>query len=285
MLTLQFDFDVDEKLNVRVGQYKVVYNRERVDSSGAQQFADRSVVNSPFTVDRQSGPSVMGRLFAGTLADMSYAGGVYTGTGRGGGLDEDREPMYVGRWQWNFLKRNLGFSQSDIRRRSEPAASLAFAGATNVGQYTRFSSGGGGQLPGFEDGEPGQYKLEQWMAELAYHGHGLSLQSEYHFKRVDDRVNKEITEFDGWYAQGGYFFHEAFDGFPEPLELAVRVARVHNKVGVLLPSDRELTFGGNWFFNGHNNKITTDASYLQSTLPLGSEDTGWRVRLQWDVSF
>ncbi len=285
MLTLQFDFEANDKIGVRIGQYKVLYNRERVDSSGVQQFADRSIANSPFTLDRQTGPTAMGRLFEGTWADSKYAGGVFTGTGRGGGLDEDHEPMFIGRWQWNFLKRDLGFSQSDVRRRPKPAASLAFAASTSVGRFTRFSSAGGGQLPGFEDGEPGQYKLEQWVAEFGYHGQGLSLQGEYHFKRIDDRVNMEITELDGWYAQAGYFFHEAFDGFPDPLELAVRVARVDSREGVLLPADRELTFGGNWFFNGHNNKITTDVSYLKSTLPLGSEDTGWRARLQWEVTF
>jgi phosphate-selective porin len=285
MLTLQFDVQPTDRVGVRIGQYKVLYNRERVDSSGQQQFVDRSVVNEPFTLDRQAGPTVLGRLFKGSWADSQYAGGVFTGTGRGGGLDEDRAPMFIGRWQWNFLGHDLGFSQSDIERRERPAASLAVAGATNVGRYTRFSSSGPGQLPGFEVGEVGQYELDQWVVEFAYQGRGLSIQSEYHFKRIDDRVNVEITELDGWYAQAGYFFHEAFGGFPRPLELAVRVARVDPIQGVPLPAERELTFGGNWLFNGHNNKITADASYLQTTLPLGSEDTGWRARLQWDISF
>lgn len=285
LLTLQFDIQPSDLVGVRIGQYKVLYNRERVDSSGAQQFADRSIVTPPFTLDRQTGPTVLGRLFKDSWADSRYAGGVFTGTGRGGGLDEDQEPMFIGRWQWNFLKRDLGFSQSDVQRRAKPAGSLSFAGATNVGRYTRFSSSGPGELPGFEVGEVGQYKLEQWMAEFAFQGRGLSIQSEYHFKRIDDRVNLEITELDGWYAQTGYFFHEAFGGFPQPLELAVRAARVSSIKGVPQPDQRELTFGGNWFFNGHNNKITGDLSYVQTTLPLGTEDTGWRARLQWDVTF
>ena len=268
-----------------MGQFKVEYNRERVDSSGAQQFVERSIVNRPFTIDRQTGPSVRGRLFAGSLADSRYAFGVFTGTGRGGGVDENRRPMYVGRWQWNFLKRDLPYSQSEVARRKEPAASLAFGAVSNIGEYTRFSSGGGGQLPGFESGDSDRYKLTQYLGEFALHGRGLSIQAEYHWKRIEDREENQTTQFDGWYAQAGYFPHEAFSGFPEPLEIAVRVARVDSKEGVLLPADRELTFAGNWFFNGHNNKITVDASYLRSTLPLGSEDSGVRVRAQWDVSF
>ncbi len=123
------------------------------------------------------------------------------------------------------------------------------------------------------------------MAEFAYMHKGLSIQSEYHFKEVDDRVNLEITELEGWYGQIGYFFHETFDSFPKPLEFAFRAAAVDTIEGVEIPADRELTLGANWFFNGHNNKLTMDVSRLESTLFQGSEDSGWRARLQWDVSF
>lgn len=287
-LTFQFDLAPSEKFGVRVGQYKAVYNRERLDSSGSQTFADRSVTNSPFTVDRQQGVTVLGRLFAGTPADLSYAGAVFTGTGRGGSNEGDARPMYVGRLQWNFLGRLLPFSQSDVARRSETAASLAFAGMSNIGQFTRWSSSGGGQLPGFEPGEPDQYKVDQWMAEFALHGHGLSVQAEYHYKKVDDRVNERVVDFDGFYAQAGYFFHEAIEAFPEPLELAFRLARVYDdKDGSgVLPTDREATFAGNWFFNGHNNKLTVDTSFLKNSLGgTTTEDSGWRLRAQWDVQF
>jgi len=46
-----------KKLGIRVGQWKIDYNRERVDSSGRQQFVERSIVNRIFTIDRQMGVS------------------------------------------------------------------------------------------------------------------------------------------------------------------------------------------------------------------------------------
>ena len=94
--------------------------------------------------------------------------------------------MYVGRWAWNFLKRAVPYTQSDVKYTGPAIASLALGAASNRGQYTRWSSGGGGQLPGLEPGEAGQYKTEQWMAEFALKYDGLSLQSEYHRKRVED---------------------------------------------------------------------------------------------------
>ena len=285
LLTWSFDVALLEQATLRAGQWKVLYNRERVDSSGKQQFVDRSIVNSPFTVDRQQGLSLQGRLFKGTRGSSEYAAGVFTGTGRGGELDGDRRPMYSARWQWNFLKRPLPFSQSDIERHQKAAASLALAASSNVSAYTRFSSSGGGQIPGFSDGQQEQYKIQQWMAEYSHKYRGLSVQAEYHQKRIDDRVNQQVSELRGFYAQLGYFFSERFRKFPKPLELAWRVAAVDSTQGVELPADREATMALNWFFFGHDNKLTADVSYLMSEGELGTEDTGWRARFQWDVSF
>ena len=58
------------------------YNRERVDSSGRQQFVERSIVNRIFTVDRQVGVMIKGRLNKGTVADMRYYAGIFNGEGR-----------------------------------------------------------------------------------------------------------------------------------------------------------------------------------------------------------
>ena len=142
-------------------------------------------------------------------------------------------------------------------------------------------------MPGFEPtDDPSRYKLDQWMGEFALMHQGLSFQGEYHFKKIDDREVQQITELEGWYAQVGYFFNEVWSKFPRPLEFAFRAAAVDTIRGVSeIPADREATFAANWFFQGHDNKLTFDFSRLKSTIGSGSEDTGWRARLQWDISF
>ena len=59
-------------LKMKVGQWKAHYNRERVISSGKQQLVDRSLINRAFTLDRQVGLSLYGRLKGVGLADFNY---------------------------------------------------------------------------------------------------------------------------------------------------------------------------------------------------------------------
>jgi hypothetical protein len=283
LLDLRATYRFADWLSVRVGQWKSEYNRERIDSSGKQQFVERSVVTPWFTIDRQQGVMTSGRLAPESRTDTSYWFGWLHGAGRGGD-SSDAKGLWLGRLQWNVNGRVLGFSQSATGRPAKPAGSIAIAAISGKSGFTAFSSSGGGQLPGFSNGAPDQYEIRQFMVETAYQHGGFSWQQEFHWKLIDDTVANRKTRLIGAYAQAGMFFSELSESFPEPLELAIRIAGVDpdsDRSGV---SEREVTAAANWFFNGHRNKLTLDASYLERRL-APENDSGHRVRLQWDWSF
>lgn len=276
---------------IRLGQWKVDMNRERVDSSGRQQFVERSIANRVFTIDRQVGIQLRGHLFQDTPADMRYFAGVFNGEGRGVNNTDDNM-MYMGRLQWNFLGRDVPFRQTDVEYTELPMGSLAIAGATNKGSCTRWSSSGCGNLDGFEsaaNAAPDQYDINQVVQEFAFKYRGFSAQQELHRKRITDTVNNTKSELTGGYVQAGYFFHNMFPAVPEPLELAIRYAFVDEPNASTLQFENareELTVGANWFFSGHNNKITVDFSHLKlddALVNIGESEN--RLRMQWDVSF
>jgi phosphate-selective porin OprO and OprP len=283
LLDLRFTIQRWQAIQFRLGQWKPEYNRERRDSSGEQQFVDRSIVNRTFTIDRQPGLMLSGRLWPGSFADSRYFAGVFSGSGPGT-FETEGQPMWLARWQWNFLGRDLAFSQSDVSNRAEPAGSLAVGGVWNRSRYTRFSQEGGGSLDGFPGDVAERYDVEQAVAEAAYQHRGFSFQSEYHWKEIDDRVTRQTTRLEGSYAQFGYFFHSLWAAFPRPLELAARVAFVDPNTDGEDDRQTELTLGANWFFSGHRNKISADVSRLELEAP-GDDHSDWRFRLQWDVSF
>lgn len=281
LLDLRATWVTHSAVNLRVGQWKADYNRERIDSSGKQQFVERSIATYWFTIDRQWGSMASGRVGEGTSYDSNWWGGVLAGNGRSGDSDGGR-PMLMSRWQWNYTDAPLPFSQSALKRYEKPRGSLAFAVVANDSGYTRFSSDGGGQLPGYEDGEDNQYRVWQGMQEWAWQKGGLSFQQELHMKTIDDRIKGGTRDLLGGYAQAGWFPSEHWRAFPKSVELAIRGAYVNTDSAQNL-DNKELTLGANWFVNGHRNKFTADVSYLQAVDDNHTE-SDYRFRLQWDLS-
>lgn len=278
---------------LRVGRGKVLWNDERVTSSGKQQFANRSIVNDIFTIDRQQGAQLFGRVFPDTWYDLSYAIGVFSGLGVGERNNDDANMMYAGRLQWNFLGKELSFSQSDIEYHASPSASLAFGAATNQSKCTAFETANDScrALPGFKVGKAGQYKVEQMMEEFRFKWRGFSLQNELHWKQVADTLKAEqdpgrITRMMGSYVQAGYFPHYAISAVPKQLEFAIRYAFVDPDTARSHDLQQELTAALNWFFAGHSNKLTFEMSHLTVADPVKLiEQAEQRARMQWDISF
>jgi phosphate-selective porin OprO/OprP len=281
LLDLRATWLQSQAFNLRAGQWKPEYNRERVDSSGKQQFTDRSVANYWFTIDRQWGVMASGRISPGSGHDSSWWAGVLGGNGRGESSDGGR-PMLMGRWQWNYTGEVLPFSQSALKRYQQPRGSLAFSGVSNDSQYTRYSSGGGGQLEGYEAGADNQYRIAQIMQEWSWQHRGISIQQELHWKSIKDRINGGTRNLYGGYAQAGWFPAQRWSGLPDNLEIASRGAYVNQDTGNGL-RDLEFSIALNIFFNGHRNKLTFDTAYL-SVVEDQEQDSDIRFRVQWDLS-
>jgi len=284
LLDLRLDLRLGRELRMRVGQFKVLYNRERVDSSGKQQFVERSVANYAFTLDRQRGANLYRRFRKGTIADSVVTLGVFEGDGRNPG-PRGGDPMIMVRWQWQMLGENVPFTQSDWEFTQRAALSLSLAGARVRGPYTRYSTSGGGQLSGFESGGVERYTLEQWQQGFAWKWNGWSAQQEYHEKHIQDHETGRRSMLRGGYAQIGKAW--AVRGVERrlPLELAFRYARVDWENTPQDRDQKEYSMVGNLFLRGHDSKFSMELSRVALTEQDRGSDAETRVRLQWDVSF
>ncbi|WP_394220929.1 porin [Alteromonas gracilis] len=286
-LTAALTLEKYKAFRFKLGQWKVEYSRERSVSSGGQQLLDRSIINRIFTLDRQMGASIYGNIDNGGAANINYWVGVFNGSGRGDYSNHDGEAMYTSRLQWNFLGEKVGFDNSDIQRSLTPKASIAIAAAKFKSQFTRFSSSGAGNLTNFDEGEvEGQYDIQQFVIDGAYFYKGFNAQAEYHEKEiVNTRVENTETTLRGYYAQAGYFLSESISWWPEPLEVAVRYATYYPNTSEKDDNFYEKTLAFNYFFNGHDNKITAEISKVHLE-QFGIEVADSIIySLQWDVSF
>jgi hypothetical protein len=279
LLDLRATVTLQDWLKLRIGQWKSDYNRERIDSSGKQQFVERSISTYWFTIDRQQGTSAIMHFARGSRADTQIWLEYLSGQGRGGKFSNG-DGMILGRVQWNPTGVSLPFSQSDLVRREKLLPSIAISAVTGKSPYTRFSSSGGGNLPGYSKGD---YRLRQLLIETAFHYRGMSWQQELHFKRIENRDGGETSNLVGGYAQLGSFINEWLPDWPAPLEIAGRFAMVEPQRGLASDTLVEWTLAANWFFSGHRNKLTADVSWLDYDDPQGNEETT-RFRLQWELS-
>ena len=278
---------------LRIGQWKINYSRERVDSSGKQTMVERSIMNRVFTIDRQIGMMLYGRVNPGTILDANYYLGIFSGGGRGMAKNDDDNMMYMGRIQWNVFGRELKWRQSDVKFHKKPTASISFGAYTNKGKCTRWSSGGCGNISGFTspaNAKDGQFQTTGMQFGSALKYRGFAWQHETHWKTIKDgeaAAGDRETNMLGGYLMAGYFPHYLISAVPKPLEIAFRYSHVDPNTDRGGDLRQEFTTGLNWFFAGHRNKLTLDVSHLtleqeSPSLPAYTEQ---RARLQWDVSF
>ena len=282
LLNWEFTFARLKYIQFKLGQWKIKYNTERFISSGKQQFVERSVSNRYFTFDRQIGIEALGDLFDGKIASSSYNFGLFNGNGRMA-QNDDGKFLWFARYQWNFSRHPMKMSYCDIDRVKKPQGFLAFSYAHNKSAFTRFSSDGGGELPGYAPGDKQQYKIDQYNAELMLKYRGLSVTSENHVKNINDQILDRVSLLHGGYYQAGYFFSDLVKFVPKQLEFIVRYAYVSNDE-LFDININEYSFGFNWFFKGHLSKLTADFSYVENQDFVNDEDN-FRFRIQWDVSF
>jgi hypothetical protein len=292
LLDFRLMFEKLPWFKIKIGQWKVQYNRERIISSGKQQTAERSILTRVFTIDRQQGISFYGNLAGNGMANFNYWVSVFMGTGRGANFNDDKHLMYMVRLQWNPNGKPLKFSSSDLEYHKRLTMLVALAGVTNRSPYTRFSQSGGGQLEGFEEGKPGQYRINQLLEETAGKYRGFSWQQELHLKQIQDKININTTLMIGNLIQTGYFFHDLWKPFPKHLEVYGRYAFYYPQVNISPIVQSEITMGLNYFVSGHRFKFTLESSYLgindegkhNPNYPNQIAE-GWRMRLQLDISF
>jgi phosphate-selective porin len=125
--------------------------------------------------------------------------------------------------------------------------------------------------------------------EFAFKWQGLSIQEEYHWKNIKDRLSNTENNMTGMYVRTGYCPGEIISFVPDPFQVAFRYAFVKeaNKYDRSLDNNRrEYTAAINWFIAGHNNKITADYSRLTLDENFFNRNVSDdRFRVQWDITF
>jgi hypothetical protein len=292
LLDLYVQFKQLANLNLRAGQYKVPFNRQRIVSSGDLHMVDRSVVDSEFTLDRDLGADLRSEDFL-HLGKLRYYAGIFSGEGRNANALNDFGMLYVGRVEVLPLGLFKDHAEGDLQFSESPKLSLGLAYAY-IGHAAR-NQGTLGSAP--VDG--GTTNLHNITADVALRALGLSLEGEFIWRHGKRRPGNKLSGADtpddltddeyviekprnGWglMTQAGVLLQGT------PLEITAR-ASLNRAVGESSLTERnEYGLGVSYYFAGHPFKLQADVFRVGAKAP-DAKGYAWedRVRVQLQAGF
>lgn len=271
-------YELRKNLHVWFGQTKLPGNRERVISSSALQFVDRSMLNGKYNIDRDLGIQLHHSFKIGDMVIKDiYA--LTMGEGRNVVVTDTGGLCHTVRVEvlpFGAFTNKGDYFDADLAREEKPKLSLG-AGYN----FTNDAVRKGGQLGDFLTETR---DLNTFFADVMIKYQGWSLTSEYMNKKADRnpllKSRKNFFETgEGWNIQSGYLFKNN-------VELAARYTTIKPSSEIINASlneeEKEYTVGLSKYFSGHNLKIQTDFSLIEEK---GATDKEARFRFQVELAF
>lgn len=238
------------------GQGKLPGNRQRVTSSGNQQFPDRSIANSAFTLDRDVGLFLYGMVPFGSQW-LNFKGAITSGDGRNA-LVGSNGLCYTGRVEWlplGAFRNNGDYSEGDLELEPRPRLSVAAGYAFN-----NLAVRTGGQL--------GQAlyaprDIGTFIADFVLKHKGWALSAEYFDRRCDDPLTFGIDEALRYVTTGQGLNAQLSRYFGKGYEIASRYTLVEpsGEVSGLRDRTEEALLGASKYMHGHRVKLQWYAGY------------------------
>lgn len=171
-----------ENLQIGVGQTKLPGNRQRVISSGAQQFYDRSIVNALFTLDRDMGFFATYKIKTGQHFITLLKGALTSGEGRNTTASTSGL-AYTGRVEFlpfGSFTDGGDYYEGDLAHETKPK--LSVAGGYHLNDMALRTQGELGKDL-YE-----ARSFEAFIADMVFKYQGLALSSEYLMRRSDNPI-------------------------------------------------------------------------------------------------
>ncbi|MBK7945312.1 MAG: porin [Flavobacteriales bacterium] len=259
------------------GQGKLPGNRQRVISSGNQQFPDRSIANAAFTLDRDVGLFAYWTIPAGSQL-LQLKGAITMGEGRNPVVGNNGL-CYTGRLEWlplGAFKNSGDFSEGDLEMEPRPRLSIAAGyGYNDMARRT------GGQL-GSELYAPTD--IGTFIADMVFKWQGWALSAEAFQRDSDDPITTNSTGAVRYVTTGQGLNTQLSKHFPSHWEIASRYTMVRptGDVALLRPQTEEGLLGIGRYFNGHRIKAQWYAGYRwnQGLMELDQPGNAWTTLFQ-----
>lgn len=273
-------YHINKNLYFGFGQGKLPGNRQRVISSGSQQFADRSIINSIFTLDRDFGAFAYYTLPVKNVI-FNFKGAISSGEGRNISTT-DKGLCYTGRIEvlpFGKFKDKGDYFEGDLLRESKPKLSIAATWAKNEGAIRTE-----GQRGYYFNG---QRNINTFFADMIFKYNGWAVETEYAKRDVHnpfvtdvDNVSRFLFVGEGINQQVSYCFKNNYEiagrySFTKPYSILKDVE----------PDRQIFMLGLNKYIVQHKTKLQLNIARIEQkshSVLLIPKDT-WNVMFQIEI--
>ena len=273
-------YTFNKNFYIGFGQSKLPGNRQRVISSGNQQFAERSFANARMTIDRDFGLFAYYTLEPADNFIVNLKGALTTGDGRNASIGNNGM-AYTGRIELlpfgNFMD-NGDYSEGDLNFEPSPKLSLAVSNSINK-RAMRTGGQVGRELYSERDIETliidGVFKYDGWAATGEY------------FKRTTPNyspITENILGNNRHVTTGQAFNFQGSRMLSEKTELAMRYTFLDTDevISSLEPDRKTVLLGSSRYLNGHRIKLQSFVGYewIPGEVMSTSKDDFWVLMMQ-----
>lgn len=264
---------VNSNLYFGFGQSKLPGNRQRVISSGNLQFADRSIANAAFNIDRDFGFFGYYTKKSGDLSIFKLKGAVSTGEGRNSSVGNNGL-AYTGRVEFLPLGgfSNIGdYTEGDIEYEYTPKLSLGMTFSANLKAIRT-----GGQIgPSLY----GERNINSFIIDGIFKYRGNSILMEY-MKRSSPNPITTNGEGDIRFVQVGKGINVQLSRmFSKKSEFGLRYSFVDPDQSLDLLQERvdEALLGYTYYLKGHRIKLQGNIGYkwLEGLIGFDNASNSW----------
>lgn len=275
-------YNFTDDFYISFGQNKLPGNRQRVNSSGQLQFADRSLVNENFTLDRDFGVSLNLSKKIGNVP-INAKTAISTGEGRAAS-STDAGLAYTGRVEFlplgDFTNDN-DYQEGDLEREETPK--LSIGGGYSYNDRTKREAG---QLGRFVQ-NPFTFKIA--FADAIFKYAGFAYQAEYMRRDVDNPFNmtdeddpQETVAYKGWGVnqQVSYLLNHGY-------EIAGRYTYVepHKDIQAFERQTEVMEVGLTKYMKAHRLKFQLNGSYTfkDGNFNNNNDKSAWGAMFQVEL--
>jgi hypothetical protein len=273
-------YKYNNKLNLGFGQTKLPGNRQRVNSSGALQFTDRTINNARFNIDRDFGFFINYNNEIKNTFSYNLKSAITTGDGRNYTQKPDNGLAYTAKLELLPLgkfSRDGAYFEGDLVR--EPAPKLMISGVYHYNHKAKRQAGVLGDAL-FES-----RNLSSILMDGVFKYKGIALMATYMARTTQNPITTSndlqtsvVYTGSGFDLQGSYVFGQDW-------EVLGRFSKVNPTSNVVsyFPNQEQLSIGLVKYIWEHAFKLQLEATQDQLMYNDGRQLSNYLVRFQIEM--